>query len=101
VQQEDEFDKDEWLKTKKEDSHWRGKRIGNDPTFLLVYILGICNGIVICGEFSKAFEMLVVPKIKCNDDICYRGCMIGCTRHPRGFFTTRRTPSNRGFCGGY
>jgi len=30
-----------------------------------VYIFDICNGLVICWEFSKAFEILVLPKMKC------------------------------------
>jgi hypothetical protein len=33
-----------------------------------VYILGICNGLVICWAFSKAFGMLVVPEMKCCND---------------------------------
>jgi len=33
-----------------------------------VYIMGIGNGIIFCWEFSKAFEMFVVPKLKCCND---------------------------------
>jgi hypothetical protein len=46
--------------------------------------MGICNGLVICWAFSKECGIFVPEDEMMH--ICCKGCMIGSTRHPRGFF---------------